>query len=115
MGKLRITNKELKNKYKYIVSCRYCELINLLSSLTPKYNAGVFGWNYDCYEIAPDIAIVTGYRIPKGNILFNSDYFRNYELEAIKELKEYKTTSQTLSNFINDIKSKIYGEHDYLI
>ena len=54
LKKMRITKKELNQNYNYIVRGGYCEFQTLLR--TPKardmfYARGVYGWNWDAYEI----------------------------------------------------------------
>jgi len=69
-----ITVPKLNSIYDMIISVPYGDRQRLLNGLNPVYyNSGVYGWNFDVYEIerkSPShtrkIAIVTGYRnLPK--------------------------------------------------
>ena len=80
--KIRTTKKELNQNYNYIVRGGYCEFQTLLS--TPKaremfYACGVYGWNWDAYEIeASDgsrVCVCTGYRDLTGKRLQGLEKF----------------------------------------
>ena len=64
--KFRTTVKELKTGYKNdrAIGIGYCEADYLLFYQAPTcYTCGVYGWNFDGYEIEEkDILITTGYR-----------------------------------------------------
>lgn len=78
-----------------------------LQDLFPKsdriaYNAGVYGWNYDVYELNYGLALSTGYR-PIGNISAPREIVKMYN-DAAKRLRndfsyfspEYQTGIQNL-------------------
>lgn len=66
MLKARITNKELREGY-YTIELSYGAAQNILKFQPARfYNYGVYGWNYDVYEIDWNIAICTGYRPVKS-------------------------------------------------
>ena len=80
--KIRTTKKELNQNYNYIVRGGYCEFQNLLR--TPKaremfYACGVYGWNWDAYEIeASDgsrVCVCTGYRDLTGKMIQGLEKF----------------------------------------
>lgn len=66
--KYQTTAKALKEGYYTIISIGYCDLQNLLNYESPvAYNKGVYGWNFDIYDV-DRIAIATGYRgMPSKN------------------------------------------------
>lgn len=82
--KYKTTAKALKEGYYMIIDVGYCDLQSLLSYKSPiAYNAGVYGWNFDVYDI-DGVAIATGYRgMPSKNS--KADY---------KLIKEYEDKSQ---------------------
>ena len=60
--KKKVTKKQLNLYFNGVVYAGYCKLQFLLSNYVPfGYNAGVFGWNFDAYNIY-GVTIVTGYR-----------------------------------------------------
>jgi hypothetical protein len=63
MSKARTTQKAIKAAYKGdIISVGYGKLQQMLSCMEPNYyNAGIYGWNWDLYDVC-GVAIVTGYR-----------------------------------------------------
>ena len=66
---IKATKKVLNQNYYYIIRGGYCELQMLLRTTKARamfYSCGVYGWNWDAYEIeASDgsrVCICTGYR-----------------------------------------------------
>ena len=79
--KYKTTTKAVKEGYRHIISVGYCALQNLLRGEYPvAYTAGVYGWNYDVYEI-DGVAICTGYRgMPYSNIIkYRNDLISKYD------------------------------------
>ena len=68
MTKQHIAIKNIRNEWKKVFYCGYCDLHDIYYHETPQfYNAGVYGWNCDIYcDYARDIAITTGYRNMAG-------------------------------------------------
>lgn len=88
--KTRITSRDLKNAGKPVIIVGYCGAQALLSGLQPvHYNAGIYGWNYDVYELQGTL-IVTGYRFT-GVPGKHADYelLRRYEKQAETMLYNY--------------------------
>lgn len=122
--KFKTTSKRIKENYgqNYILSIGYCDLQFLLKYEYPKaYTSGVYGWNYDLYDI-DGIAICTGYRgQPKGKD-FNYSLVRKYDDKARKIIETYnkkdtetwekylnkkeKTIKKLLNNFIKEVYTK---------
>lgn len=64
--KIKVTKKQLNLYFNNVVHAGYCKLQFLLSNNMPfGYNAGVFGWNWDAYNLY-GITIVTGFRNMPG-------------------------------------------------
>ena len=58
----KTTEKAIRSSSDRIVSAGYCELQFLLRHHSPvAYTRGVYGWNFDVYEI-DGLTICTGYR-----------------------------------------------------
>lgn len=66
--KTKTTIKSIRNSYKNIYYCGYCDLQDIMRYREPNfYNCGVYGWNCDIYvNFMKDIAITTGYRNMTG-------------------------------------------------
>lgn len=79
---LNITRKFLKNYN--VVSTGYCNLQYLLRHEERiGRNAGVYGWNYDCYRFN-NFMLVTGYRCNVSSIDINHKIVNRYENLARK-------------------------------
>ena len=98
--KLKTTKKELNQNYNYIIRGGYCEFQTLLS--TPKaremfYACGVYGWNWDAYEIeASDgsrVCVCTGYRDLTGKRLEGLEKFE--KKAAKKRIKQAQKQQKT--------------------
>ena len=60
--KFHVTRKEIKENYYRVLQTGYCSMSHLLMGKQPiAYNAGLYGWNFDLYDVN-GIAITTGYR-----------------------------------------------------
>lgn len=81
--KYKTTAKELKAGYYRIISAGYCDLQSLLCYKDPvAYSSGVYGWNFDVYDIG-GVAIVTGYRgMPSKNTKAEYALISEYEKKS---------------------------------
>ena len=79
--KFRTTAKAVKWGYHEIIQVGYCGAHWLLYGLHPvAYTAGVYGWNFDVYEVE-GVAICTGYRGMPGKRL-PYDFVNGFEKRA---------------------------------
>lgn len=112
--KTRITSATVKASYEKIIVCGYGNLQDMLAYENPvAYNNGVYGWNYDVYEINPNCAIVTGYRC------FNSKYKPGYDLQkkyndAARKIRcdysiGYEEQKARLKEIIRDFVGEVTG------
>lgn len=77
--KTKTTRKEIQNHFSRIIRIGYCDAQTLLNFRSPDwYNAGVYGWNYDAYDLGGGTCIVTGYR-PFGNMRIPFEKLRELE------------------------------------
>lgn len=75
MMKIKLTNKTVKSAFRNIRRAGYCELQHLLRGTQPvAYTCGIYGWNYDVYEVH-GITICTGYRNMPGVSLIETSEF----------------------------------------
>ena len=73
------TTKAIKNGYNNIVCTDYCDLAGLLHYVDPvAYTRGVYGWNYDVYDVN-GVTICTGYRGMPGR---RANNITDYEKKA---------------------------------
>lgn len=94
MSKIKMTKKELNRIYDYVVIGGYCEFQTLLRTPQAReigYASGLYGWNWDAYEILADngeyVCICTGYRDMTG--------------KRIKGLDKYEKKARALWNWEN--------------
>lgn len=107
--KTKITEKQLKNSYKNIISVNYCGLQYLLNRINANYyTAGVYGWNSDVYVIDNNTVITTGYR-PIGNIKPEYTIIDKYNKAAEKIIKKYNYDQQQkkLASLLNDFIKEV--------
>ena len=58
----KVTEASIRNHSAHVVSAGYCALQHLLRGHSPvAYTRGVYGWNFDVYEI-DGLTVCTGYR-----------------------------------------------------
>lgn len=67
--KFKTTTKSLRESASNLRCAGYCDLQSLLRNHSPiAYTCGVYGWNYDIYEVY-GLTICTGYRGMPGKRL----------------------------------------------
>lgn len=111
MEKIKTTKKYIKANYHYIFNSSGENIDYLLTGIDPRYyNAGVYGWNWDGYELTENICIIAGYRNTLGENI-SREILANYEKQAKKIFETDNLTydkklyeSKKLRNeFINQI------------
>ena len=84
--KFKTTRKAIVNGSSNIVSVGYCDLSTLLRYHSPiAYTSGVYGWNFDVYEVN-GLTICTGYRGMPGRRANNSEEYERKAREAVETL-----------------------------
>lgn len=84
MIKLKVSKRDIRNNFKNVLCCSYCELTDLLNYKNANYyNANQYGWRNDIYLIDNNTVIVTGYE-PFGNIELQKNICKKYNNEAKK-------------------------------
>lgn len=82
--KFKTTRKAIVNGSSRLVSAGYCDLQILLRNHSPiAYTCGVYGWNFDVYEVY-GLTICTGYRNMPGRTANN---IREYEGRACEIMR----------------------------
>ena len=107
--KFKTTTKKIKENYSqdYILSIGYCDLQTLLKYESPiAFTSGIYGWNYDLYEI-DGIAICTRYRgMPQGKS-FDYSIVRKYETKAQKIADRRKKDDETWAHYDNKQRKSV--------
>ena len=86
--KYKTTRKAVVNGSVNVRCAGYCDLQNLLRNHSAvAYTAGVYGWNFDVYEVY-GVTICTGYRNMPGKRL---DGVQEYEKKAREIWGNYST------------------------
>lgn len=66
--KKEASKKIIRKNYENIINVGYSNLQNLLRYDEAKYyNHGIYGWNWDAYELDKNTCIITGYRNTLGD------------------------------------------------
>lgn len=120
MIKVKVSKRDVRNGFRRVLYCRYCELQELLSYETANaYNANQYGWRNDIYFIDNQTAIVTGYE-PFGNVEIPGNICKKYE-EIAKRMKkngmkdaqtgkihhDFETMQENLRLTINDLINEV--------
>lgn len=102
MSKTKTTMKAIKNNWRNIYSCGYCDLRYIMKYNEPAfYTSGVYGWNCDIYvDYVRDIAITTGYRGMTGRTIDNAI------IEKYSNIAK-KITENTFNRPYEDIKKAL--------
>ena len=92
--KFKTTRKAIVNGSSNIVSGGYCDLSTLLRYHSPvAYTSGVYGWNFDVYEIH-GLTICTGYRGMPGRRANNVRKYEQAAREAMNRLGWRETETE---------------------
>lgn len=83
-----------------LLSVPYCDAQHLLQGHNPvAYTSGVYGWNFDVYEVN-GMTICTGYRGMPGRDAKN---VRDYDRKAERIWHDYKTPYETRRDAVEDL------------
>lgn len=107
---MRVYKKHVRAAYPIVAYCGYCDLQYTLY-FTSKFGhtERVEGWGCDVYEIAPDIALTTGYA-PFGNRRIPLALTERYEKKAKQILEENScnyTAKEKLEVLLNELATAI--------
>ena len=84
--KFKTTTKAIKAQSNNLVCAGYCDLWHLLWYHSPvAYTSGVYGWNYDVYEVY-GVTICTGYRGMPGR---RANNIAEFEKKARAIIEDY--------------------------
>ena len=94
MTKTHTSMKAIRNNWRKVNQCGYCDLQYIMNGKDPwYYNSGVYGWNCDVYtNVKHDIAITTGYRNMTGKLI-PAELIKKYSNRAEEMLRDAVGTS----------------------
>ena len=107
--KHKTTAKAIRANYpqNLILNVGYCGAQNLLRYEEPTaYASGVYGWNFDLYEVE-GLAIVTGYRGTPASKNFDYKILKKYEDKAQKVIETLKPEGMTWDKYDQQRKNKV--------
>ena len=101
----KCTRKQVENRNRKILKVNYCAAQCLLRfSHRTAYNAGVYGWNFDLYEVF-GVAICTGYRNVPGRFVDCSKWEENARRVQIEEGEYSVAVEKTLEILLDFCKN----------
>lgn len=110
MQKLKVTRNNIKAMYNKVVNVGYCNMGYLLTGIEPRfYNSGIYGWNWDGYEIADDICVITGYRNTLG-VNVDREELARYEEQARQILRSRDLRYAEMLQQIKSLREKFIVE-----
>ena len=107
---MRLYKKHVRAEYPIVAYCGYCDLQYTLY-FAPKigHTERAEGWGCNIYELAPDIALTTGYA-PFGNRRLPLAITARYEKKAKQILEENScnyTAKEKLEALLNELAAEI--------
>lgn len=108
--KHKTTAKAIREGYGKIISIGYCDAQYLLNyQSADAYTCGVYGWNFDLYDIN-GVAICTGYRgMPKG-ITYDYERLKFFEEKAEKIVNDVSIEYERRKAIVNELLRDFIGE-----
>ena len=113
--KIKLTRQQTAATNEPILKIGYCEAQNLLNGISAwGYNAGVYGWNYDVYDITSTktgegVRITTGYRNTIGNRLANKT-IRKYEDKARAIIYDWNISYESKQKKLTALRNRFINE-----
>lgn len=102
--KLHTTQRAIRNAYPgKVISISYCAAYYLLAYQSPfAYNAGVYGWNCDYYNIDGTV-ISTGYRPHGKNVNYDIVNKWNKKAQAVYDtVRDYNDRREIINGYLNE-------------
>ena len=107
----RATTKSIREYYgKNIISIGYCGAQNLLSYQSRNcYTCGIYGWNFDVYEV-DGVAICTGYRSMPNGMSYDYKRLEFFENKAESIRRNPKIPYEQQVAMVNELLRDFIGE-----
>lgn len=108
--KFRTTQKAIREGFPTIIKAGYCDLQTLLNYKSPiAYTTRAEGWGCDIYELAPGVALSTGYA-PFGNVRADYELCREYEKRARAAINAGGDVCGACNALIKDFVADVRGK-----
>lgn len=105
--KYRVTRKEIKENYYRVLQTGYCGMQYLLMGKQAiGYNAGLYGWNFDLYDVN-GIAITTGYRNMVGTYINPMEEEKQAENIWNDRSLSYADKLEKIDNLLMNVINKV--------
>ena len=96
--------KRLANFGKVLYTTQPVKGLNHLNKVG--YNSGVYGWNFDIYELGVDVLLV-GYRVPSYAEYIEHEEIESYIIERLEEkIENIDLTKERLIIELQALKKK---------
>lgn len=107
--KIRVTEKQIKEGFKNIITAGYCDIQYLLYYKDADFNTcGVYGWKADFYKINNNTIISTGYSPING--IRNYKTNKKYDDKARKIVLNYDLKYETKIKKLDKLIEKFVEE-----
>ena len=108
-----LTRNEIRRQYKTVIQLGYCDIYELTRQLKKiGYNAGVYGWNYDVFELDYDTCIITGYRtFRKGTTRLTSEFTQYMDKKANEITNNNNRNYEELEKQMNSLKNEFIDNY----
>jgi len=104
--KYKTTAKAVRDGYPLVFAAGYCSMQNILSLRSPvAYASGVYGWNFDVYDVGdiiPGAAVCTGYRGMPAGIRLDGERLLAAEGEACGKRADRETLDGILRRVLTE-------------
>lgn len=107
----KATRKDITETYPMVVRVGYCGIYSMLYGIEKiAYNTGVYGWNWSCYRLNDNVAIVTGYRNLVGKRCPREEEFEERAREIL-DLRDWEKEKKLM----NELREEFieYCENTY--
>lgn len=108
-----LTRNEIRRQYKTVIQLGYCDIYELTRQLKKiGYNAGVYGWNYDVFELDWNTCIITGYRtFSKGTTRLTSDFIQYMDKKACEIEENNRCNYYGFEEQMNALKNEFIDNY----
>lgn len=101
---MRLYKKHVNAEYHIVAYCEYCALQSTLQSMQViGHTERAEGWGCNIYQLAPDIALTTGYA-PFGNLRLPRELTERYEQRA-RQNPTYENLQALIEELANEIRT----------
>lgn len=101
---MRLYKKHVNAAYRIVAYCEYCALQSTLQNMSIiGHTERAEGWGCNIYQLAPDIALTTGYA-PFGNLSLSRELTEHYEQRA-RQQPTYEKLQELIKELVNEIRT----------